>query len=1017
MTVSESLLQISELTKQNLQILQMLNDSFYTRSNHLTTTVGDTTYTIPSYIALENKINHVQDAINNLVHAAKSGEAWFNFDGNSKEICVRGYQAAPNPITLKSQSYFEAEVKEMFKDMLTPQPYLNFDMSTLPEDVNQVIVKKIIPYAGDLKNRFKAFTGVGPDKPSSPISYKDVISILQSGDSEYVPGRDYIEYESVYTLPIRNCTKSGTYVIEEIITDQITENLENILQLRISASTPLYATSFDGVTTTKLQYGDILTSYDGSAKLKILDQVVNTNSRIINVQVLSGEYVNPIAAGVVEIPTGKDPSEVVSDYSILKYYATVEGDRELHIPLEEDPYVFIAAAPVNARLNTQSEWGDGLYVHTDSLHDENGVGFRTYYNENVLNIGDAIAELTSVCFPSITKFTEEEMGIFNRVTDSDLVNTQVVHINKHLNDSESVKSIRTLYSQKKQYQVDLEEVQGKIIALQDQLAEISFDDMSGTRSAYSAQIADLKDQQNNLITSINKIIDAISIAANNSEVPIEGAKYRVRGYLDVNGYINRVCNNLTSISSTITRDDIQECIIGVQTRYRYRNSDIPQANIAVIGDEFLFTEWSLYEAPKRERNMSYKNGKYTITFNDTNEDDSLNYAINEIKFNQIDIPITQGENVELQSRVIWGFGYPFVTVASEWTEPITVEFPAELTTDVQVVTIIEENNNDIERYRFENILNTNGITKHVDDEIDDQDVKYFHRPESISSGFYTAERRIIPLKDKLLDLSNRLLILEDTLNGTFADALKVSCLVDGLSVPVVENGTNNIHMPAFSLIENQEIPTGSAYMSNGNVYIDIQFSMTNVTSHAVNIFSLFPGARTKGITDGSYKVDIADIMTQVAEGENVDGYKKAGQVRNQFVYYRALDPYNSDKYNVDDKGAATNKTTDGNNYIDAYPIISTDYDLCFDTDSTRAKKELAPGESLTFNVRVKYRLQATYKAGVHFEMGFNIKNSLYNDPLYYHVNLIAKYNQSVEDALQAQRTSVSDRSKYNVTVR
>ena len=115
MTVSESLLQITELTKKNLQILQMINDSFYSKANHLSTIVGETSYTIPSYIALENKVNHLQDAFNNLVHASKSGEAWFNFDGNSKEINVRGYQSAPSPINLDVKTVFETEARRCLR--------------------------------------------------------------------------------------------------------------------------------------------------------------------------------------------------------------------------------------------------------------------------------------------------------------------------------------------------------------------------------------------------------------------------------------------------------------------------------------------------------------------------------------------------------------------------------------------------------------------------------------------------------------------------------------------------------------------------------------------------------------------------------------------------------------------------------------------------------------------------------------------------------------------------------------
>ena len=217
MTVSESLLQIAELTKQNLQILQVLNDSFYTKSNHLSTTVGEVTYTIPSYIALENKVNHVQDAFNNLVHAAKSGAAWFNFDGNSKEICVAGYQSAPSPINLKLPEHFETETRQIFKDMLTPQPYLKFDMSELPDDITQVRVKKVIPYNTTFRNILDT-----TDEAVRSMSWAELVQLRNSADIDFVPETDYLEYETIYDLPVRNCTRSGSYIIEEILTDQIT---------------------------------------------------------------------------------------------------------------------------------------------------------------------------------------------------------------------------------------------------------------------------------------------------------------------------------------------------------------------------------------------------------------------------------------------------------------------------------------------------------------------------------------------------------------------------------------------------------------------------------------------------------------------------------------------------------------------------------------------------------------------------------------------------------------------------
>jgi len=1049
MTISESLLQIAELTKKNLQILEVLNNSFYTKSNHLSTVVGDTTYTIPSYIALENKVNHLQDAFNNLVHAAKSGEAWFNFNGNSKEVLVRGYQQAPNPIKLTNEGIFSAEVRSMFKDMLTPQPYLDFDMSVLPDDITQVVVKKVIPYKLPLLNQLKAQCPkiASGNAATEQLSWSSVVRCLGSGDPDYIAGVDYLEYETTYTLPIRRNTKSGTYVIEQVLDDQITEKLENILTLKIHEDTPLTTIGFDGTTIEDLSAGDELITYDGSAKLKI--RTIKPAARTIEVLVMSGEYVNAIGAGKdIAKKDGQTILDVVSDYSKLRLYSSVEGSRRLHIPLEEDKYVYIAVAPLNPRLNIQTEWGEGIFVEADSLHKDKidgGQGFRDYYNQNVTNIGDAITEFANIMYPAITKFSTSEMAIMqaapvNCISENTL---KVVQINKHLNDSDAVKNIRALYSQKKQYQTDLNEVQSKIQSLTDELAQISFDDMSGVRSAYTAQITDLKDQQNNLVTSINKIIDSIAISANNAEVPIEEGKFRIRGYVDVESFLKEVTKNLGD--TVMDMETARSLVLGVECRYRYKNADIPQANVSVIGD-FLFTEWSQYNPPLRERSMHYSDGKYNLTQDDV---DTVGFRStdNVPKFNQIDVPITQGEIVELQVRILWGYGYPFVKTATAWSESIEVKFPPELVKDVQVTTIIEENNSDIETNRFEKILSTKGITQHVDDSIDDQDVKYFHKPESISSGFYTPERRIIPLKDKLLTMSNDILEVQDLLKGTTSEALKVNLVVDGVANLLQADITNVIQLPAYNQIPEakKEVPTGSAYKKDKVAYIMGMITITNITEHTVRLYSMFPAGRDKFISGISTKTStyFQSILPEFVNGKNAVGilwpssddgggdpkYKMYEPRGNQIITYRLTNPYTKDLLNAENNEWDHWKTihNEAGDAIAGYPLgtlwvqpmATTKFGMCFDSDAVNSNKVIAPGQSVSFPIAIDYKMDENIdnKATATRTIGFNIRNSLYTDPLYYEVQLVAKYNQSLADALLSSKASVDDLTSYNVTVR
>lgn len=1068
MTVSECLQQLSVLTKQNLQILQTINDAFYTKANHLSTQVGDVTYNIPSYIALENKVNHVQDAFNNLVHAAQAGEAWFNFDGNSREIMVRGYQQAPNPIDLKPTNFFQTEPRFLFKDMLTPQPYLNFDLSTIPDDCNTVVVKKLIPYHADLQQALRLESGVdNPDTATSLMPWSTVRKCLESHSPDYIEGTDYLEYETTYTLPLRKNIQVGSYVIESIESDEINADLENEITFKIHQATPLTAWDQDGIIESDLRAGDVLVTWDGAAKLKILS--IQPANRTIKLLVMSGEYVNPVGVGNLDM-TREKLLEFVSDNSKLRLYSAITQDRYIHVPLEEDKYVYITIAPINERLNTRSEWGAGLFINTDYLKlvNPDGDGFRTYYNQNVRNIGDAIIELSSILYPSITKYTEAQMKAMSAPVEMDSSTVKVVQINKHLNDSESVKNIRALYSQKKQYQSDLSEIQSRIRTLSDELLTISFDDMSGTRSAITAQVTDLKSQQNDIITSITKITESIADSANNATIPIEAGKFRIRGYVDVDKFIDQVVEAFAPEDEERVSigNSLRDNILGVQCKYRYRNPSIPQANVSTIND-FLYTEWSLYEPPLRERTMLYKDGTYKIQFHDletsSTGETSFNQTRNENKFNQLDIPISQGENVEFQVRILWGFGHPFVTVASEWSEPVEVSFPEELIQDVQVTTIISENNDDIESNRFQNILREEGIAGHIDDKVEDQDVTYFHRPETISSGFYTAERRIVPLKDKLLELSNNLQSVMDQIEGTHSESIRVSLVIDNNEVELLPDVSNVYQLPAYSSISSSDdsIPSGSAYKDGEVVKIAAQIKVTNTSNHTVRLFPVFPGPRDSHITEltNTPYVNMRDIWVRTETNENktkaiinsvlIGHPGDAGGSEGKFEYQKGnqiglfclANPFNGEPYNnkyyggdkdgsflvqdnlgvtyangKDKKTGITNKLKDSKGLI-CFPISLTEYGLCLESSAVQAKKELAPQDSIIFPLSIQYHLANDFP-DADFTLGLSLRNSLYLDPLYYECKLIAKISQTVEDALtSARNTYQAPGTKYSVTVR
>lgn len=1020
-SLSESVVKLQKLTQTNLDILQALNESFSTNYNHLLVNVGGTQYAIPSFLSLENKINLLQENFNNLVNAPETGEAFFAMDGNSRSIEVRSYTSVPNSLVLPSVSEFGVSNNDIFKDFMTPMPYVNVALSELPNDTVQVLMKKVVPVHSDLVSLFS--TTLGQDT-SKPYAYKDLYKIL----SQYTQDVDYVEYETKLDMPIRKNIGSGVYVIESIIKDEVDENLDNYItvKFRNDMKESIYMNSlkyrlFDETIERNLKVGDCLVTFNGNAKVEIVDIFSNTNQ--VRFKVLHGEYLNLI-------PSDTNNEGDISDLSKMKFFSPVDFDNDKYaqIPLEEDEYVFVALAPLNNRMNVQSAWGSGLMIHTYELLNGN-VKFKTYYEENVRNVGDVLYEITAMMSNTLMKYGRED---FDKIVKYSPVwnekNLLVTQINKHLNDSESVKNIRSLYAQKKTLQTQLNEIQTSIAALNEELSTTSFDDVTGTRAVYLSQISDLNSQKNDLNASIMKIVDEISYSANNSEVPIENGKYRIRGFVDV--------QSLTSEFPIIGGH-----VKGIRVQYRYKTVNAEQGTALSINNEngegnFIFSDWNNMSGFDLQRIANYDGG-YKFNLEGGNDN------INEPSFNQIDIPISQGETVDIRYKLVYDFGQPFVQVSSSWSPIINIAFPEEFLKDVQILDIISENNDDIETNRFKNIINEGGVTDHVGDKVTDQDVTYFHKPENIASGFYTQERRIIPLKDKLSDMNALITELYDEVKGSSSDNLSVSIKLGNSVTDLYPYQTNKISVEPYSSFSGSGARAdfeGIYEVDKGVVSTVLNISIQNTSQHTVKLFSLFPGNRDTQISDlkntkfntGDYTTGskkgvwfahgdenslIHTVTQNEGEDPNCELTNTAGksiQCGNQFVYFRIKSAHDGTPYYGSEDKKDTNNVLsldgdymkwNGNEIPEAdakknlaymYPSVSDPYGLSLDSNMVGDHLILAPGEELIIPIIFEYYVPNS-NGSISKTISFDLRTSLYNDPLNFTFQVTAKNTNSLQD--------------------
>ena len=1014
-TVTDYLIKLQDLTQQNLDILKAINESFLTNKAHLSTTISGVTYSMPSFLALENKINLLREDFDNLVNAPKTGEAYFTFDGNSRAIEVRGYTHTPSSLILPTRDEFGVKTNNIFKDFLNPTLYLHFDLSSIPNDITTVNVKKVIPIAQALKERFALETG---ENATVQYMWGDLYKIL----SLYNKDVDYIEYDTTMNLPIRKNIGSGTYVIEKVVDDVIDENLDEYVTIKFrtdveDATKNLSYKTFDETIDRYLNIGDQLVTYDDSAKMEITEIQNNTNT--VTVKILFGDYLNLVESNVEDTKL-----DDIEDLCKLKFFSPVDfdNDKYVQVPLEEDQYVFIAIAPLNNRMNVQSPWGSGLLVNTYKLTNSDGVDFKTYYNNNINNIGDVLNDITSMMSESLTKYNKDEFD--DMVSYKPTINTNnlsVIQINSHLNDSDTIKNIRALYSQKKQIKLQLNEVQTQITDINSKLNQISFEDTSNLRSVYTTQLSEYNQTKNDLNTSLNKILDQIAINANNSDIPIENAKYHIRGFFD--------CVN------DIDGNEYKYPIRGIQVQYRYKNVHNTTGKAMTINEKYIFSDWNVMSGFNNVKVASNDGSGYKFNFKPLNDDK------NEPSFNQIDIPISQGETVDLRLKIIYDYGYPFVEVASGWSDIVNISFPSEYLKDVQILDILKENNDDIETYRFENIISEKGITKHIDDEIIDQDITYFHNPSHIASGFYTNERRIIPLKDKLEELSNQIILLRDEINESSSSSLDVYAVVGDSRQLILPFQSNYVYPKSYkNVTENYPV---SGYKKNGNsVETYLNIILSNTSSHVVKLYPIFPGPNDETIDELKYTKYEKENYGSVDENKTKIGVYMAlpkeestPQLANQYITFRINNPYDGTPYYKDKvdgsevDGSKDNiqnikklptlaKGNDGNYVTSAavYPKLNEITSLCLDNSNKMVYKVINPGESIIVPIYMEYYFKDTDNSTttINKTLSFDLRTSLYKDLNNYTFTVVFKQESTLEDEQYVNNPNIGESYKIAI---
>ncbi len=208
----------------------------------------------------------------------------------------------------------------------------------------------------------------------------------------------------------------------------------------------------------------------------------------------------------------------------------------------------------------------------------------------------------------------------------------------------------------------------------------------------------------------------------------------------------------------------------------------------------------------------------------------------EINFNQLEIPIVQGEIVEIRMKALSEAGHPTSNLESEWSDIVTVNFPVEFNNNAEVDQIIEERNEAVATQKAQNLLDSLGISEHVSNQYTTNGTTFMHTAFEIDSGAKSDEQNPISVGDSLIDIIKRLNALEETVNNRLQGIKIFIEDSEGNEFPISDLETKEIDA-GYYLSELENVDTDSGTIVSKNYFIKIK----NENASDIEIFSLNVG--------------------------------------------------------------------------------------------------------------------------------------------------------------------------------
>lgn len=824
-SISSLVAQFLRLQKNALEIINGLNEVATSTNENVQIELLDETglpslASIPAYGYLRSQIERLDSNIQSLAGLGDNFATVRNPDGTYSQIYRAEPIKDPAPLqNLQVPSTFATRDNWFFESFLTPLLYISIDVTgQVPDDADRVRVKRIIANTNtDEKKAFFDQTLKGRNDLTEQAFTNELINA----------GIDYFVDEDNLDLPLRTIRNKGTFGVISFFDDIVTITDSNGNQVQETRRN-YKLTSVNYTDTTSnvqngrtLAVGDTLLTRDGSRY-----QITAVNIEETSVQ--------------LKRTSGYQPIQIGSDNLILSSAQLSPRLIQVNVGFDERQGVFFKQIDDNYNI-VGSTWSTGIVFFSNELRINTDSGVQTleqFYLTSVADLGQIFLGMAK---------ENKINAISGLVPDSPTLaqdNFKVVQINTQLTEGTDAQTLSEKVALKSTLQSEIQQLDNSIAKSRTDINSVSNPSVlttNGTRSISAVTSANLtsgnqntsalqanlnslteqRTQKQQLLSSV--ISDITSLSENNPQLKVE-PKYRVRGFWAIP----------PAKQSQVTGP---QNVIQFIIQYRYLSESgaapaIQQINFIDNNGQQktgAFSNWNELKTEIRKKVYDPNTGTYVWAPEDTDNADANN-------INQLDIPITKGERVEIRIKSVSEAGWPDNPVTSDYSQSVIVSFPADASTQ-STTQNVSSNLRDEAVLAIQQDLASKGIDGLLSKQVSVGGKTFYLDAVSVLSGFYDSAGSPLDLFQKITELQDQLNSLRAVVERA-TGTLEVYIVDSTGNSQVVTNGsTINLNAGYYNQIFSAATTTDAGKIA-ATVY---QIQITNTSAGLLELASIMPG--------------------------------------------------------------------------------------------------------------------------------------------------------------------------------